>query len=133
MRVRLQRQLLVRHALEGQPVQRGDTEPLDGVPVLGRRVADVRGELPPGMHGVGAMHEAITRDLRDDRGRGDGRARGVAVDDRALLVAEVGHGEAVGEAERAGPGDADERLAQRREVRAMQAAPVSADIPPGRC
>src|SRR5919201_845950 len=79
----LQGELLVGHALERQPVQRRDAQTLDGVAVLGRRVADVGAELPAGVPGVGAVHEPIAADLGDDRGGGDGRARCVAVDDRA--------------------------------------------------
>ena len=49
----------------------------------------------------------------------------VPVDDRALLVAEVGHREAVDEAQAPGPRDAGERVAQRGEVRLVQ--PVAVD------
>ena len=55
--------------------------------MLGRRVADVGGELPAGVQRVGAAHVAVAGDLGDDR-RGGDRGRGrVALDDRALLVA----------------------------------------------
>jgi hypothetical protein len=122
----LQRELLVGHALERQAVQRRDAEALDRVAVLRGRVAHVRGELPAGVHGVGAVHEPVARDLRDDRRGRDGGAGGVAVDDRALLVAEVGHREAVDQAEGARPRDAEQRVAQRGEVGAVQAAAVDA-------
>ena len=49
----LERELLVGHALEREPVQRRDALALDRIAVLGRRVADVRRELPAGMQRVG--------------------------------------------------------------------------------
>src|SRR5437763_1815381 len=85
----LQLELLVSRALERQAMQGRDAEPLDGVAVLGRRVADVLGEAPAGVQAVGAVHEAVARDLGDDRRRGDRRALGVAVDDRALRPLEL--------------------------------------------
>ena len=50
---------------------------------------------------VGAVHVAVARDLGDDRRRRDRGARRVAADDRALLVPEVRHREAVDEADAA--------------------------------
>ena len=85
------------------------------VAVLGRRVADVGGEVPAGVQRVGAVHEPVARDLRDDRGGGDRGARRVAVDDRAALVAaRSAEREAVGQADRARAGDA---AAARRAAR----------------
>ena len=69
---------------------------------------------PSPVQRVGAVHEAVARDLRDDRGGGDRRAGRVAVDDRALLVAEVRHREAVDEAHAAGHA---RRRAARRAAR----------------
>src|SRR5919197_2076837 len=67
-----ERQLLVGHALERQPVQRRDAQTLDGVAVLGRGVADMGAELPAGVQRLGSVHEAVPADLRNDRGGGDG-------------------------------------------------------------
>src|SRR3954471_14648784 len=123
----LELELLVRRALEREAVQRRDAEALDGVAVLGRRVADVVGEAPARMQAVGAVHEAVARDLGDDRGGGDGRALGVSVDDRAQRPLELlAEREAVAEALHAGPGDAAQRVAQRREVRLVQPEAVDA-------
>ena len=68
----------------------------------------------PGCSVVGAVHVAVARDLRDHRGGGDRRARGVAADHRALLVAEV-----------AGPGSrrSGRRTGHARRARARRAAP----------
>ncbi len=85
------------------------------------------GELPAGMHGVGVVHEAVARDLRDDRGGGDRGTRRVAVDDRALRPAEVGHGEAVEQADHLALdalGDAARGVTQRGEIRLVQPARV---------
>ena len=65
----------------------------------GRRVADVLGEAPPWVLYVGEVHEAVARDLRDDRGGGDRRAGGIAVDDRTLRVLELGDREPVEQAQ----------------------------------
>ena len=81
----LERELLVGHRLERQPVQRRDAEALDRGAVLGRRVADVGRELPARIARLHAVHEAVARDLRDHGGGGDRGARRVAADDRALL------------------------------------------------
>jgi hypothetical protein len=75
---------------------------------------------------VGAVHEAVARDLGDDRCGGDRGARGVAVDDRPLLVAELGHREAVDEAQAVRASDPCQGVAQRGEVRVVQAARVDA-------
>ena len=99
-----ERELLVRRRLERHPVQRRDALAQDRRAVLGRRVADVRAELPAGVQRVGAAHEAVARDLREDRRGGDRRARRVAVDDRALLVADVRNREPVDEAQAARAG-----------------------------
>ena len=125
----LQRELLVGERLEGHAVQRRDALAFDRLAVRGRRVADVLGEAPAGVLAVGVAHEAVARDLGDDRGGGDRRARRVAVDDRALLAAEVRHREAVEQAQHLAAdavGDAARRVAQRREVGLVQAARVDA-------
>src|SRR6476661_5203259 len=124
----LERELLVGGALERHPVQWRDALTLDGLAVLGRGVAHVGGELPARMQRVRAMHEAIAGDLGDDRGSRDRGRRRVAVDDRALRIADVGNREAVDETEAVGPRDAHERVVQRVEVRPVQAARVD----PGR-
>jgi hypothetical protein len=80
-------------------MQRGDPVLLDRGPVLGRRVADVRGELPARVALLHPLHEPVARDLRDDRRRGDRRARRVAADDRALVEARRRDREAVGQAQ----------------------------------
>ena len=49
--------------------------------VRGRDVADVGREPVAGIEGVEPPHQAVARDLRDDRRGGDGRALRVAVDD----------------------------------------------------
>ena len=100
--VGLQGELLVGRALERQPMQRRDAQALDRVAMLGRRVADVGAELPARVERVGPVHEAVAGDLGDDRGRGDGGTRRVAVDDRPLLVSELRHRKAVDEAQRFG-------------------------------
>src|SRR5436190_1928266 len=79
-------------------MQRRDAPCHDRRAVLRRGVAHVRGELPPGVQRVGAVHVAIARDLGDDRGGGDGRAAGVSADHRPLLVPDVADREAVGQA-----------------------------------
>ena len=114
----VERELLVGDRLERQPVQRRDAEPLDRRAVLGRRVADVGGELPAGMARVGAAHVAVARDLGDDRGGGDRGARGVAADRRRAARSRVADREAVAQADAARARDARERVAQRGEVRA---------------
>src|SRR4051794_25415325 len=121
----LQLELLVRQALERAPVQWRDAEAHDGLAVLGRRVTDVLLEPPAGMQRRRPVHEAIARDLRDDRRRRDGRALGVAVDDRPQWVLELlAEREAVAQAEDAGTGDPAQGIAQRGQVRAVQPAPV---------
>ena len=80
-------ELRVGRRLERHAVQRRDADPADRRPVIWRRVADVRRELPAGVPRVGADHVAIACDLGDDRRGGDGCARRVAVDDRAPIVA----------------------------------------------
>ena len=104
-------------------MQRRHALALDGVAVLGRRVPHVRGELPARMQRIGAVHEAIAGDLGDDRGRRDRRRRGIAVDDRALRMADVPARRAV-EPGTGSPGSATrtQRVVQRVEVRAVQAA-----------
>ena len=94
--------------------------------MLGRRVADVRREVPARVALVGAVHETVARDLGDDRGSRDRRARGVAVDDRALLEAELGDREAVDQAQSAGTRHAPQSVAQSLEVHHVQPAVVDA-------
>ena len=98
-------ELLIGDRLKRQPVQRRHAEPLDRLAVLGRRVADVLGELPARMARVGAAHVAVARLLGDHRGGRDRGALGVAADHRALLVAERRDREAVAEADAALAGD----------------------------
>src|SRR5258705_371258 len=74
---------------------------------------------------AGAVHEAVARDLGHDRGGRNCGAGGVAVDDRPLLVAELGHGEAVDEAQAPGPRYAGQSIAQGGQVRLVQ--PVAVD------
>ena len=114
---RLERELLVGRRLERQPVQRRDALALDRLAVLGRRVADVRGELPARVQRVGAVHEAVARDLGDDRGGGDRGARRVAVDDRRAARGPKSGTAKPSRGRAAGPRDARERVAQRGEVR----------------
>src|SRR5919198_6261191 len=118
----LQRKLLVRGALEREPVQRRDANALDRIAVLRGRVADVGAEVPTRMERVGAVHEPVAGDLGDDRRGGDGGARRVAINDRPLLMAEVRYRETVDQAEAAGAGDAGARIAQRPQGRGVQAA-----------
>src|SRR3954454_22450177 len=117
--VRSERQLLVGRALEREAVQRRDAEALDRGPVVGCRVSDVRAEVPARVQDVGAVHEAVPGDLGDDRRPGDGGTARVAVDDGPLLVAYVPDAKAIDEADGPGHGDAQQRVAQCREVRAM--------------
>jgi len=75
------------------------------------------------MLAVCVMHVAVTRHLRDDRRGGNRCAGGVAVDDRALGAPEVADGKAVAEAQHVAAHvarDADQRVAQRREVGLVQ-------------
>ena len=97
----LERELLVRHRLERHPVQGRDAELLDRGAVLGRRVADVGGELPARVALLHPVHEAVARDLGDHGGGGDRGRGGVAADDVALLEARRRDGEAVGQADAA--------------------------------
>ena len=95
------------------PVQRRDALLLDRGPVLRRRVAHVRGELPARIALLHPVHEPVARHLGDDGGGGDGGARGVAADDRALLEARGRDREAVGQAQAALAPDAREHVASR--------------------
>ena len=79
--------------------------------VLGCRVADVGLEVPSGMALGGPAHVAVARDLGEHRGRRDRGAAAVAVDDGALLVAEVADAEAVDQADAVLAGDAAARCA----------------------
>src|SRR5918998_6738455 len=119
-----QHKLLIRGRLKAQSVKRRYAQALNRVAVLGRRVADVCRELPAWVQLVGAAHVAVAGDLRDDRGGGDGGGGRVALDDRALLVADVTDGEAIGQADAAGARDADQRVPEGREVRPVQSARV---------
>jgi hypothetical protein len=100
--------------------------PGDRRPMLGRRVTDVRRELPGWVQRVGTAHEAIAGDLGDDRRCRDRGARGIPVDDRPLLVAKVGHGEPVDQAQAALAGNSCERVAERPEIGHVQTAAVDA-------
>ena len=83
--------------------------------MLGRRVADVPGELPARVQRVSAVHEAVTRHLRDDRGGGDRGARSRRPRrSRAARRASVADREAVGQADAARAG---RRRAARRAAR----------------
>src|SRR4051794_35880600 len=97
----LQRELVVGDRLERQAVDRRYAVLADRSAVLGGGIAHVRLELPVRMAFGGAVHVAVSRDLGQHRGPGDRGAAAVAVDDRALLVAEVPHAEAVDQAETA--------------------------------
>src|SRR3954470_13603768 len=92
--------------------------------MLGRRVADVRLEVPPGMAVRRAPHVAVACHLREHRRGGDRGAGPIAADDGALLVADVAKAKAVDEADRVLARDALEGGAERLEVRTMQAARV---------
>ena len=73
-------------------------------------------------------HEAVTRDLGDDRGSCDRCAGGVAVDDRARRPLEPRHREAVQQARnltRDTARDGAERVAQCGEIGLVQAALVN--------
>ena len=92
--------------------------------VLGRRVADVGGELPARVALLHPPHEAVARDLGDHGGGGDRGARRVAADDLALLEAGRRHREAVRQADAALDADAAQGVRQRRQVRHVQPALV---------
>ena len=81
-----ERELLIRRRLKRQPVQRRDAESLDRGPVLRRRIAHVRGELPARVLHVSPLHVAVARDLGDDGCRRDRSAARIAADDGALLA-----------------------------------------------
>src|SRR4051812_9627608 len=98
----------------------------DGGAVLGRRVADVRVELPAWMALGSAMHVAVPRDLGYDGRRRDGCAAAVTVDHGALLEAEVRDAEAVDEADRVFAGDREQGGAERVEVGHVKSASVDA-------
>ena len=77
-----------------------------------------------------AAHEAVARDLGDDRRGRDGGARAVAADDRPVLALER-HAEAVGQEQRARRRvEPAQRARQRREIRAVHAAAI--DLARGR-
>ena len=77
-----------------------------------------------GIGGVQAPHDAVARDLGDDRGGRDRRARAVAADDRAVLALER-HAEAVGQEQRPGRRvQSAQGARQGREVGAVHAAAV---------
>ena len=95
--------------LERQAVQRRDAVLGDRRAMLGRGVAHVGLEVPLRVPLGDPAHVAVAADLGQHRGRGDRRAAAVAVDDRALLEAEVGHVEAVHEADGAVAGHAEQR------------------------
>src|ERR1700730_7256981 len=92
----LQRQLLVGERLEGEAVQRRYALAQNRVAVLRGGIADVLGEVPAGKQNVGVAHVAVTGDLGDDRGSGNGGAGGIAVDDGAVGPGEAWAGKAVG-------------------------------------
>ena len=106
-------------------MQRRDAEPLDRAAVLGRRVADVLGELPPRMGGVGPAHVPVAGLLGDHRRRGDRGALGVAVDHGALVVPGRPHREPVAQADTARAGHLGQGVAQGEPaLRLMGADPV---------
>ena len=118
----LERELLVGDRRERQPVERRDAVRGDRRAVLGRRVADVRGEVPARVAVGGAAHVAVARDLGEDRGRRDRRAAGVAADHGALLVAEVGR-RGSRRPGRARPSHATPRSAERSASRLVTCRP----------
>jgi ribonuclease HII len=75
----------VAERLERAPVDLGRSDAPDDRAVGRGDVADVRPEAVRGVERVGGAHVPVARHLRDDRGRGDGGALLVAVDDRAVL------------------------------------------------
>src|SRR5579872_4168152 len=92
--------------------------------MLGRGIADMLGELPSGVHRVGATHVAIARLLGDDRGGGDGCALRVPADDRQLPEGEPGDGEPVAQADAVRARHPRESVAQSGEVGHVQSAGV---------
>jgi DNA invertase Pin-like site-specific DNA recombinase len=122
-----ERQLLVGERLEGHAMKGRDALPEDRLAMLRRGVADMIGEAPARVQLIRVAHVAVARDLRDDRGRRDRGARGVAVDDCALRTLELRHGEAVHQADHLAPQltrDGPHRVAQGCEVRLVQPAGV---------
>jgi hypothetical protein len=113
-------------------VQRRDAVAFDRRPVLGGGVADVGGELPPGVTRLHPLHEAVARDLGDHRRRGDRGAHRVAAHDRALLEARRRDWEAVGQAQAAVAAHARENVAQRGQVRLVEPTLVDAAHAPRR-
>ena len=98
---RLERELLVRHRLERQPVQRRDAEALDRGPVLGRRVADVGREVPARVARLHPLHEAVAGDLGDRPRRRRSRRSSRRRPRRRAARSPCGHREAVGQAQAA--------------------------------
>ena len=76
-----------------------------------------------------APHEAVARDLGDDRRGRDGGARAVAADDRAVLALER-NAEAVGQEQRARRRvEPAQRAGQRREIGAVHASAIDLAAP----
>jgi len=92
--------------------------------VLGRDVADVRGEAVGGKEAVHAMHQPVADDLRDDRGGGDRRAALVAVDDGGVLGSGRAEPEAVDEADLTGRSEGVQYGAQAAEIADVKAVAV---------
>ena len=107
-------------------MQRGD--PLLGYrrPVLRRRVADVRVEVPLRVALGGAAHVAVAGDLCQHGGRRDRGTARVAADHRAVLEAKPRDAKAVDKAQRLVARHAVERRAQRLKVRHVEPARVDA-------
>ena len=94
--------------------------------VLRGGVADVGLEVPARVALGGAAHVAVAAHLCQHRCGRDGRAPAVAVDHGALLEAELGHVEAVDQADRAGQRHSEQRGPQGLEVGLVQPAAVDA-------